>query len=249
MVSTFSQRSCFRRAGHESALALLRFDDAVARQQLDRLPDGDARDAELLRQLLVGGQPKALGPDAARDALPEDVGDLRVFRNVAVGDQIHRLALPLVHHDMTRAAPRSPIIRLVALVFADVICGMTDASITRSLFDAAHAQLRIEHRACVTAHPAGADGMKHRAAGVARETPETVVVACRLARHHLDVPEAAEGFLPIDLAQDLQPGDDRLAVDLFGKIIRRDARLLERIGRTDREPPARFARGIARPMR
>src|SRR5262249_3293419 len=94
---------------YEGAFALLRFDDAVPRQQLDRLPDRDARHAELLRQLLVGRQPEAFGPYAACDPLPEDVGDLRVFRNVAVVDQVH---LKLSRLDITtsqerRSAPRS----------------------------------------------------------------------------------------------------------------------------------------------
>ena len=39
----------------------------------------------------------------------------------------------------------------------------------------------------------------------------------------------------------LQARDDGLAVDLLGKIIRLDTRLLERIGRADRELSARFA--------
>jgi hypothetical protein len=61
---------------------------------------------------------------------------------MAVGNQIH-LTFSVFkfggsgrvagHHDMTRAAPLSPIIRLLALVLADVIRGMTDASITRNL--------------------------------------------------------------------------------------------------------------------
>ena len=36
-------------------------------------------------------------------------------------------------HDMTRAFPLSPIIRLLALVLAEVISGITEASITRNL--------------------------------------------------------------------------------------------------------------------
>src|ERR1700722_7040295 len=77
---------------------------------------------------------------ASRSAVPI-VSVWRVFWNVAVGDQIH-LELSCISdskpaegcsHDMTRAAPLSPIIRLLALVLADVISGITEASITRNL--------------------------------------------------------------------------------------------------------------------
>ena len=82
--------------------------------------------------------------------------------------------------------------------------------------------------------------MKHRAAGGAREIPQAGRTVGGFARHHLDIPEIAERFLPVDLAQHLQARDHRLAVDLLGKVIRFDARLVERIGRADRKVSARF---------
>jgi len=112
----------------------------LAGQQVDGLPDGDARDAEFGGQFLVGRQPQAQRPYPAGDPLTKNVGDLGVFRNMAVGNQIH-FGVPNSRgggrparrsYDITRAAPRSPIIRLLALVLAEVICGMTEASITRS---------------------------------------------------------------------------------------------------------------------
>ena len=185
MVSTLSQRSCFERAGDERAAALLGLDDAVAGQQIDRLADGDAGDAELGGQFLVRGQPQALRPYSARDPLPEDIGDLRVFRNVTVGNQIHLTSHPkpvdAAIYDITRAAPLSPIIRLVALVLAEVICGMTEASITRSLSTPRTRNCGSSTDAVVAAHPAGADAVKHRAAGGAREIPQAGI-GCRPPR-------------------------------------------------------------------
>jgi hypothetical protein len=74
----------FQGAGDESAAALLGFDDPVARQQIDRLPNGDAGDAELDGEQLVRRQSQALGPNSARDPLTKNIGNLGVFRNVAV---------------------------------------------------------------------------------------------------------------------------------------------------------------------
>ncbi len=73
--------------GDEGAAAALRRNQAFARQQVDRLAHGDARHAELGDQRLERGQGLALFPDAARDALPQQLGELRVARNGAVAKQ------------------------------------------------------------------------------------------------------------------------------------------------------------------
>jgi hypothetical protein len=63
-------------------------DDSTAGQQFDGLSDGDAGDAELGGYQLIGRQLQAQCPYSARNPPPKDVGDLRVFWNVAIGDQI-----------------------------------------------------------------------------------------------------------------------------------------------------------------
>ena len=78
-----------QRAGDEGAAALLGFDNSIPRQQIDGLPDRDAGDAEFGGEHFVRRQPQALRPNSARDPLAEDVRDLRVFWNMAVGNQIH----------------------------------------------------------------------------------------------------------------------------------------------------------------
>jgi hypothetical protein len=68
-------------------------------------PNGDAGDAELGGQRLIGRQPQAPRPYSARNSLPKDVGDLRAFWNLAVGDQIH-LALSHVSDSKPGAKPK-----------------------------------------------------------------------------------------------------------------------------------------------
>jgi len=65
--------------------------------------------------------------------------------------------------------------------------------------------------------------------------PQIIVAAGYLARHHLDVPKRPEGFLLKYFPKDLQARNDRLAIDLFGEIVRLDARLIKRVCRSDRE--------------
>jgi hypothetical protein len=84
---------------------LLRLDDSIAGQQFNGLSNGDAGDAELGGQRLISRQPQALCPYYARNPLPKDAGDLRVFWNVAVGDQIH-LALAHISDSEPAAKPK-----------------------------------------------------------------------------------------------------------------------------------------------
>src|ERR1700674_1893774 len=82
--------------------------------------------------------------------------------------------------------------------------------------------------------------MKHRPAGAAREIPEGGRTIPGFARSHLDIPQVAKRPLPVDVAEHMKAGDDGLAVDFLGKVVRLDARLIERIRRADRQLPARF---------
>ena len=50
------------------------------------------------------------------------------------------------------------------------------------------------------------------------------------ARDHLDIPEITKRILSIDVAQYLEAGDYRLAIDFCGKVVRLDTGLIEGIG-------------------
>src|ERR1700704_723286 len=82
--------------------------------------------------------------------------------------------------------------------------------------------------------------MKHRPAGSARKIPEAGWTILGFARSHLDIPQAAKRPLPVDVAEHIKAGDDGLAVDFFGKVVRLDARLIEWVRRADRQMPPRF---------
>ena len=76
-------------AGDEGAAALPGFDDSIAGQQVDRLADGDTGDPKFCREFFIRWQPQALRPYSSGDTLAKDISDLGVFRNMAVGNQIH----------------------------------------------------------------------------------------------------------------------------------------------------------------
>src|SRR3984893_13769343 len=82
--------------------------------------------------------------------------------------------------------------------------------------------------------------MKPRPAGGAREIPEGGWTILGFARSHLDIPQVAKRPLPVDVAQHMKAGDDGLAVDFFGKVVRLDARLIEWIRRADCQVAPRF---------
>jgi hypothetical protein len=128
---------------HEGAAPLLSFDDPVAGQKVDCLTNGNTRTRRRATRLPAAHTLRAY---TSRNSLPKNAGDLRIFHDVAVGNQVPimlsrfkfeesggkgRKDKSTTFHDMIKAAPLSPIIRLLALVFADVMSGITEASITR----------------------------------------------------------------------------------------------------------------------
>ena len=76
-------------ADDKGATALSRIEKAVALQEIDGLADRDPRNAELLCKVLICRQARSDGPNAACDPLADGVSDLRIFRHMALGRQLH----------------------------------------------------------------------------------------------------------------------------------------------------------------
>ena len=69
--------------GHESAHAVAPVEQALIHQVLDALPDRHPADAELGRQLVLGGQPLAPLQQAPGDLVPQRLADPHVHRYAA----------------------------------------------------------------------------------------------------------------------------------------------------------------------
>ena len=232
-------------AGDEGAATLLGFEDAVARQQIDRLADRDPRDAEFRGEQLrlpaaASPAPRSRARSAAERCRRSGHISARGCRKsdpCQILDRRRRMPRRTAIYDITSAAPLSPIIRLLALVLAEVICGITEASITRSRVDAADAQLRIEHRCPVASHPAGADAMKHRPAGGAREIPQAGG-DCRPLRRAPSRDPRGRGMISAGRSRATSSGPRRWSC---GRFPRRSSSArcaaVERIDRTDGELP------------